>query len=137
MNLEFIMTANRRFSTPIPKGYRIVFREMKVAGVFYRQRAAAKAFLGRSCSLFIEPEPGNMYDKNALKVIVKTKGIFLTRRHHIGYIPREVAAIIATRKLNHDLLLRLKNIYVDKCGIINVYIDILGLKSENHKIENL
>mgnify|MGYP002700210403 CR=1 FL=1 len=81
---------------------------MEVAGVSYRKPEVAKAFSGKQVSLGLEAEPKNKRDKNALKVVAFKKGLFDTKKIHIGYVPKEVAEIIAEKNLNIDLLPRPK-----------------------------
>ncbi len=52
---------------------------VRVAGTSFRQESVSKVVMGASCHL--EPEPGNKFDSNALKVIVDGE--------HIGYIPKD------------------------------------------------
>lgn len=128
------MSSSRQFSVPIPKGYRIFFGTMDVAGVSYRKADASKAFLGKSVSLGIEPEPSNKHDRNALKVVAFKKGWFLTQKLHIGYIPKDVAAVINEKNLLSVLLPRPKDIWVGDRGGFKISIDLLGPKNEYSKL---
>jgi hypothetical protein len=130
------MSTNQYFKVPIPSGYRIFFNQMEVSGVGYRKSELAKALSGKQMTLGIEAEPNNKHDKNALKIIAFKKWLFGTKKLHIGYVPKEVAQTIALKNLNKGLLPRLKEIWVGDKGGVKVNIDILGLKSEYHKIEN-
>ena len=130
------MSTNQYFKVPIPKGYRIFFQEMEISGVGYRKSEVAKAFSGNQVSLGIEHEPKNKHDSNALKVIAFKKGWFGTKKLHIGYVPKNVAKTIISKNLNNNLLPRPKEIWVGDKGGIKINIEILGLKSDYHKLEN-
>ena len=130
------MSGSKYFKVPIPKGYRIFFDEMEVAGVSFRKSDVVKAFLGKQVALAIEAEPRNKFDKNALKVIAFKKGFFRKKKLHLGYIPKEIASVIAERDLNHDLLPRPKELWVGDRGGMKIVIDILGLKDEYNKLNN-
>jgi len=46
----------------------------------------------------LEREPLNMYDRNAVKVLIGLHG-----DHHIGYVPRDVAALLAPKLDSGDV----------------------------------
>lgn len=128
------MSGSKYFKVPIPKGYRIFFSEMEIAGVSFRKSDVIKAFHGKDVALAIEAEPSNKFDKNALKVIAFKKGFFRKKKLHLGYIPKEIASVISDQDLNHDLLPRPKEFWVGDRGGMKVVIDILGLKNEYSKL---
>lgn len=54
--------------------------------------------------LELEWEPTNPYDRNTIKVMGCSRELSHRERKHIGYISREVAAILANYNLsNHSL----------------------------------
>lgn len=128
------MSVNQYFKIPIPEGYRIFFKEFDLAGAGFRKSEIGKAFSGKQVELALEPEPGNKHDPNAIKVVAHKKGFFRTKTLHIGYVPKEIAKVIADKNLNIDLLPRPKEIWVGDSGGIKVVLDILGLKSDYKKI---
>lgn len=70
--------------------------EVGVAGVTFegRQDVLMQLFImqeaGTPLSGLLEREPGDAYDPNAVKVYIESLG-----RHHIGYIPKALAARLA------------------------------------------
>jgi len=130
------MSASERFKIPIPDGYRIFFGEMDISGVNYRKNNATKALLAKKVSFGIESEPKNKADKNALKIVAFKKGLLGTKKLHIGYVPKDIAEIIATKELNNNLIPRPKEVWLGDKGGIKITIDILGLKKEYHKLQN-
>ncbi|WP_444933636.1 HIRAN domain-containing protein [Microbulbifer sp. JTAC008] len=128
--------SSRHFKSPIPKGYRIFFGAMSVAGVGFRKSEVAKAFDEAEVSLKLEPDPQNAHDPNALKVVALKEGIFRTRKLHIGYVPKEIAKTIAEKNIEQELLLRAQSVWVGDKGGMDVVIDILGPKSEHHKLKD-
>jgi hypothetical protein len=100
-----------RFLPDIPDGMRILVADEEVAGIQHRI-SNAKAFAkGSNHDLLLEPEPRNRHDPNAIKVIGVYKGWFFTHRVHIGYVPADVARIVAERGLVDRVCPRLKNIW--------------------------
>jgi hypothetical protein len=63
----------------------------KVAGVTYENRQDTISIMHGSEPCRIVPEPTNAYDPNALAVIAIVEG----SRQHIGYVPKELAKLIA------------------------------------------
>ncbi|WP_158217794.1 HIRAN domain-containing protein [Marinobacterium stanieri] len=122
------MAETMKFSVPIPKGYRIYFGNLDLAGIGYRKDAALKALNSSKAEFILEPEPGNKHDSNAIMVICKTHGFFgLTKRRHIGYIPKDVAAVIAEHDIN-DLLFRPRSLWIGDRGGLELSFDLLGSK---------
>lgn len=118
----------KRFKLPIPKGYRIYYPEMSVAGTSFRLKNVRKAFSARSVVLILIPEPTNKFDLNAIKVVAKTKKWFLDWEYHIGYVPSEIAEDIKDKKID-ALTPRLKKVWIGNRGGCSIIIDLLGLKS--------
>jgi len=132
------MAVSENFSIPIPDGYRVFFREMEVAGISFRRKQAINAFSGKQVIIIsLEKEPSNKHDKNAIKIIVTKKGLFRSKKLHIGYVPREVAEVISKIEVTGKLLPRLTNAWVGDEGGVSVRFDILGPKSEYSVIKNI
>lgn len=91
---------------------------LPIVGAKFRPPALAiLQILPMGCPLEVRPEPGNAYDSNALQVIVKTSDIpeaaheelgvraagfgkdleeiLAEPEHHLGYVPKELAAKLA------------------------------------------
>lgn len=96
----------------------------------------ATAFLkGRNQWISLRREPQNEYDHNAIMIIGHWENRFGWKKSaHIGYVPREDAALIATypKSLLLELKVQLKNIWqpddekLKKINYFKVYFNILG-----------
>jgi hypothetical protein len=75
-------------------------RSVEVAGTSFRL-SDVNAFLGNTSNytLHLEPEPGNEYDSNAVKVLATSAD---GTRRHIGYVPAHLASRIV-RDIGHCL----------------------------------
>lgn len=75
----------------------------KVTGVTFegRQEIIKRLVGNEPCK--IVAEPSNRYDPNALAVLVAYDG----QVHHVGYVPREIAAEIAPHLEGEDTLAQL------------------------------
>ena len=76
---------------------------VRVAGTSFRQlqcEAAAKAASERTLRVELIPEPSNIYDPNAIMVVVVDGAI----RYHIGYIPKGVTSRVHAM-LKHGALI--------------------------------
>src|SRR5882672_5355424 len=80
----------------------LVRRVFKVAGVTFENRQAhiAKLSGGEVCKII--PEPENAYDRNALAVHVAHGDTI----YHVGYVPREIAALVAPHLDGESVLAR-------------------------------
>jgi hypothetical protein len=116
---------------------RILVADEEVAGVSHRLSDARTFVKGRSQELRLEEEPGNSHDPNAIKVIGVYKRWFTTHSVHLGYVPAEIAKMIAARALSNRILPRLKNIWWG--GYVRDYIvvrfDILEPKPPRGETE--
>ena len=120
---------SKRCNIPIPKGYRIFYQEFEVAGVEYSADNLGKVLAARTVNFYLEPEPANLHDANAIKIVAIIQGILWAKRRHIGYVPREIEAKMANRGAKRYLTLRLKNTGIGDRGGLSVTMDILGPKS--------
>lgn len=111
------------------------FKSVSISGVGYKKDNIAKAFSGKTVTLYCQPEPTNKHDKLAIKVIAERKGWFFTKRYHIGYIPKEIAQKISKSNLSDRILPRLKETWIGDHGGLKIYIDILGFKTDFHQLK--
>ena len=100
-----------------------------MAGLAHRKADAAQFARGKQKALEWEPEPGNRYDKNAIRLIGCHKGIFLTKRTQIGYVPKEVAKTLVERGLVADAQPRLLKTYVSDGGFVEILFQVVGPKA--------
>lgn len=79
---------------------------IRVAGVTYENRQEIIARLITSDPCRLEPEPENPYDANALAVKVSHDGAV----YHVGYIPKDMAALIAPHLDGEALMVKIVEI---------------------------
>src|SRR5262249_25605130 len=80
-----------------PAGMACRYRDVAVAGISYRAEAGTEFVFGSNQRIQLEREPTNPKDRNAIKVIGIWVHRGVSRREHIGYVPKETAAQIAAR----------------------------------------
>lgn len=125
---------DRKYYLPeIPPGYQIFEDGLEVAGIGYRRSEARKFATGRDLSLEFQRDPENQHDPDAIKVIGCRRGFFGTKKHFIGYVPREVAAAIVVGGYYEQVAPRLLKTYVGDSGFVEVLFQVLGPKGQRLK----
>lgn len=112
---------------------------VSVAGISQpEQQAAAVQFLSdesTACSLSLERDPHNEFDRNAIKVIGSwsdRKGIAHTAR--LGWVPRDVAAEIASKARDGPLGACLQGYYPPRLWrSVGLRIDLSTTTTRSHK----
>jgi len=117
----------------IPEGFQIYEERLEVSGIAYRKRDAASFAKTGTGWLELVLEPGNKYDRNAIKVFGCNKGFFGTKPRFIGYVPKEVSALIMQNGYWEKIRPRLIKTYIGKGGFVEILFQILGPKGEKDK----
>ncbi|USD68101.1 HIRAN domain-containing protein [Vibrio sp. SCSIO 43136] len=125
-----VSAGNHRYKNTIPKGFRIFFHEMEVAGTGYRKSAVRTFIANPESKLFLRHDPYNDHDSNAIMVMAEIDGILSKKEHHLGFIPRDLAKKIVSLGLHNQLLVRAKSAWVGDRGGLKLYIDLLGDKDD-------
>jgi hypothetical protein len=103
-----------RFKLPVTgKQVGLFARDVPVAGISFPEALEnAKAFIaGCDRSLLLERDPGNRHDPNAIRVIGRWRGASGSEHAmQIGWLPREVAAMIASQAEGPPHLWRASNV---------------------------
>jgi hypothetical protein len=115
---------------PIPAGFQIFEERLEVAGVSHRRDAAYAFAKSREPWLEMERDPGNAHDRNAIKVLGCSKGLFGTKRRFIGYVPRDTAKRIVEGGWFDRVRVRLLKTYAGDSGFVEIGFQILGPKGE-------
>ena len=124
------MSKSKRFKPPIPKGMRIFEQGVSVAGVKHRFYDA-KMFARRSNqSIYMERDPNNQHDPNAIKIMGKSKGWFFEVEKCIGYIPAGLAKLIVSKGMEERVQVRLREIFIGDREYVGISFDILGPKKD-------
>jgi hypothetical protein len=120
----------------IPEGFQIFDERLEVAGIAHRRTDAAAFFRGTHPWLEFERDTANPYDKNAIRVIGCSKGLFgSTRRYFIGYVPAPVAEAIVEGGYFARVRPRLLNTWMGDTGNVEVLFQVLGPKGERYDYE--
>lgn len=112
----------------IAEGYQIYEDRLTPAGISFRKSDAAAFARSSNGWLELEPEPGNQHDKNAIKIIGCTKGVFWTKRRFVGYVPKEVSKNIVGQGFLPLVRPRLISTYSGRDGYVEILFQILGPK---------
>ena len=80
-----------------PEGMACRYRDVAVAGISYRVDAATAFVFGSNHRIELERAPTNHMDGNAIKVIGVWQDRGMSRREHLGYVPKDTAAKIAAK----------------------------------------
>lgn len=105
----------------IPKGYRI-FESFSPAGLARYKPAFNEFYEGRDHRFELEPDPSNLHDKNAIRVL----GCSSSGKHFIGYIGRDLAKQIAETGALEYLVPRIGRIYRSDSGYVDAQFQLLG-----------
>lgn len=127
------MSKNNKYNEPIPKGYRIYFGDLEVAGIKHRIDAFESALSGRFLGLQMYHDKRNKHDKNAIEIYMRVKGWFFTKSYHIGFVPKDVAKQVAELGCYDDIQPRLRSVWLGDRGGARASFDLLGLKTEYAK----
>jgi hypothetical protein len=110
----------------IPDGFQIFEDRLEVAGVSFRRKQATSFVRSNNIWLELEWDEGNAQDKNAIKVIGCSKGLFRVKRRFIGYVPRDIAKEIIQGGFLQEVRPRLLKTYVGESGFVEILFQILG-----------
>ena len=117
------MESKRKFELDVPDGLQIYESYIEVAGAHQRRADVIDFMKGKTLTLELEREPRNQYDKNAIKVIGVAKGLFLSKRYHLGYVPADMARrLVVGRFLPIGGTLRM----IQVGEYVNLKFDLLG-----------
>ncbi len=105
------MARDLRFLPAIPEGMRIFAGDVEVAGVQHRISSAKQFLNGHQQDIHLEREPGNKHDPNAIRAVGTFKGWFFNHKAHVGYVPADLAKVIADSNMFTQIRPRLRNIW--------------------------
>jgi HIRAN domain len=119
---------SQSFSPPIPTGCQIYAPRLFVQGLHVEtHRKPAEQFArGRAQEVVLVAEPANPHDKNAVRVVGNYKGMLLSSRADLGYVPREIAEALVHTGLITVATARLKYVSVAESGRVDIEFEIIG-----------
>jgi hypothetical protein len=119
----------------IPEGFQIFEERLEVAGISHWKQDAAAFVRGKHLWLELERDAANPHDKNAIRVIGCSKGLFSTKRYFIGYVPAHVAEAIVEGRYFERVRPKLLKTWLGDTGYVEVLFQILGPKGERYEYE--
>jgi len=121
------------FRPAIPSGYQIYATSLFIQGLHdeTRRRQGERFARGKAQELVLVADPANSHDKNAVCVIGNFRGLLLTSRVELGYVPKDIAAALVSTALLPSILPRLKYVSVGDDDRVDIEFDIVG--SKEHK----
>ena len=117
-----IINLRKHYPYSLTKNYVLYLEKLKPAGLNYNELDAKNFVKLENIWIELEREPTNKYDPNAIKIVGCSVEDSNTVRRHLGYIPREYAAVIVKGKYFKDLKVYLHRTYYDY-RMFTVYID--------------
>lgn len=121
---------------PIPKGCRIFFDRLAVAGLFARKPAAIKFCSSGDPRIQLKPDPRNLHDPHAIQVVGSWNGWFGRKHALLGFVPAEEAALIAEHDLVNQIQPRLLKTYLGTDDYVEVLFQIIGPKESYQLIRD-
>ncbi len=123
------MSTSKRFLPPIPDDCQIFWGDVEVAGIQHHRAEAVAFTKGKDPQIHLQADPRNRHDKNAIAVHGSYKGLFGRKTKMLGFVPAEIAKIIAEESLGTVIQPRLRNLYSGDHDFAVVQFDVLGPKS--------
>lgn len=120
------------FRPAIPNGCQIYAAGLFVQGLHVEaHRSQGESFArGRAQELVLVAEPSNPHDKNAVRVLGNFKGLLLSSRAELGYVPKDIAEALVATALLPSVSPRLKYVSVGDDGRVDIEFDIVGPKEQ-------
>lgn len=120
------------FRPPIPTGWQVYAAHLFVQGLHVEShRSQGERFArGRAQELVLVAEPSNPHDKNAVRVLGNFKGLLLSSRAELGYVPRDVAEALVSMGLLPAVAPRLKYVSVGDDGRVDIEFDVVGPREQ-------
>lgn len=112
----------------VPEGHQIWADRLEVAGIQHRKASATRFVQGKGQRIEFEREPDNPHDSNAIRILGFWKSWFSEKSDHIGYMPRDVAQVIADLDVFDTIHPRLARTYLSRNGHVQVFFQFTGPK---------
>lgn len=127
-----MVRVSETFRPTIPSGCQIFAARLFVQGLhFEAHRSEGERFArGRAQALALVAEPSNPHDKNAVQVIGNFRGLILSSRADLGYVPKDIAEALVTTGLLPSVSPRLKYVSLGDNGRVDIEFDIVGPKEQ-------
>ena len=127
------MSRLTKFRYSIPQGMTVYEDDVEVVGVGNPCRHARK-FLKRSKRrIYLQREPGNTHEADAIKVMGRSKGWFREVRKCIGYVPSDIARRLVASGVDSRVMAKLHLVSIRDRDSIQIRINLLGPLSDYEK----
>jgi hypothetical protein len=125
------------FKPPILTGWQIFAPRQFVQGLHVEENRAQAALFarGNEQGLALVAEPTNTYDPNAILVVGRYRGWFMSGLAKLGYVPRDIAEALVTTGLLPKVMARLKFVTVGETGG-DVEFEIVGPKEHKRAFDS-
>lgn len=110
----------------IPDNYCIYVSQAEVMGVHHRKTIVSTFCKATGQDVFLEPEPDNYHDCNAIKIIGTWDSFFWKRRRLLGYVSRDLAKQIHDDGLEGVVRARLLKTYLGNDGYVEVFYQLIA-----------
>ena len=117
----------------IPEGFQIYEDRLEIAGLSFRKADAISFVKAGKKWLELEREIKNKHDKNAIKVIGCSKGLFTIKRRFIGYVPKDVSKLVVENGFWGQIKPRLLKTYTGSGGYVEILFQLLGPTGKKHQ----
>ena len=114
------------FNQSLPTGWTTLTQTFAVAGSNLRSVTPALKVHDINSNIYIEPEPDNEYDTNALKIMINKQGLIFSKQFHIGYIPAELAQAVCKHRLQDKISIIVVSVISYDNGNKAVICQIIG-----------
>jgi len=96
----------------VEPGWMLIETYANVQGTAYRLYDIASFTKKENVWIEFKREAKNKYDKNAIKVIGCSKGFLGTKHFFLGYVPKQISAVLVNNKLLKQTKPRLRRIWM-------------------------
>lgn len=111
-----------------PDTHRIYEERLSIAGIHHYRNDAISFCRSREKAIYFDLDAANPYDRNAIRIMGRWKGLWGTKVKILGYVDADTASKIAALGLQNDILPRLLKTYVGEDDYIEIMYQIVGPK---------
>jgi len=129
------MSISKRFLPPVPDDCQIFWGDVEVAGIQNYRSDAVTFIKGKDPQIHLKTDPRNRHDPNAIAVYGSFKGLFGRKTRMLGFVPAEIARVIAEENLSAVIQPRLRNLYSGDHDFAIVQFDLLGPKNRHKEVK--
>ncbi|MDH2091147.1 HIRAN domain-containing protein [Rhizobium pusense] len=111
-----------------PDTHRIFEERLSIAGIHHYRSDAISFCRSREKSIYFDLDAANPYDRNAIRIMGRWKGLWSLKIKILGHVDADTAGKIAALGLQKDILPRLLKTYVSEDDYVEILYQIVGPK---------